>query len=383
MKELRLATTSKEFTRLVDLRQVNIERASTNPNENAVYNALPLVDGNNKSMLWERQYLFGYRILDFYCKDFKIAVEVDGVEHDQEYDNYRDEYLFRVYGIVVLRVRNNNPTDLCNLVKSLKNMGRSTYNKRNTIFSGILGKNPSHTNKEELSRVIPYDSDHSLLGKFLLERGVTSDYQKFTKKTKSHWNMIVKRYSGTLIKIKDKSGVQQAIDSLEVPYVNCKGDYLINPSNRDLIIYKKWGTVTDTMSVLKKDNSFSHQGQTGSGLRDFLSKMGRECDEIVARVGSNYGEFGHSDDVVPTGNVKKITLKEYINARCGNSTKAATDKELSVFSADRLHGWYDRHTNNSVESSKVVLLINAVIKRKSVSDYARNNLKKYLAKLSL
>ena len=57
-----------------------------------------------------RQYSVGPYILDFFCPEIKLAVELDGGQHNEpesrEYDAARSEYL-RDHGIDVLRFWNN------------------------------------------------------------------------------------------------------------------------------------------------------------------------------------------------------------------------------------------------------------------------------------
>jgi very-short-patch-repair endonuclease len=57
-----------------------------------------------------RQYSFGPYILDFYCPVKKLAVELDGGQHNlaecREYDSERTQYL-NAHGIEVLRFWNN------------------------------------------------------------------------------------------------------------------------------------------------------------------------------------------------------------------------------------------------------------------------------------
>ena len=61
-------------------------------------------------MKFFRQYSFGPYILDFYCPEKKLAVELDGGQHNQldgrEYDAARTNYL-NLYGIEVVRFWNN------------------------------------------------------------------------------------------------------------------------------------------------------------------------------------------------------------------------------------------------------------------------------------
>jgi very-short-patch-repair endonuclease len=60
-------------------------------------------------MKFRRQHAVGPFILDFYCPEARLVVEVDGEIHDspdtQEHDALRSEHLER-YGYRVLRVRN-------------------------------------------------------------------------------------------------------------------------------------------------------------------------------------------------------------------------------------------------------------------------------------
>jgi adenine-specific DNA-methyltransferase len=61
-------------------------------------------------MKFFRQYSIGPYILDFYCPAAKLAVELDGGQHNQydsqEYDTIRSEYL-KAQGIEVIRFWNH------------------------------------------------------------------------------------------------------------------------------------------------------------------------------------------------------------------------------------------------------------------------------------
>jgi very-short-patch-repair endonuclease len=54
-----------------------------------------------------RSYAFGPYILDFYCDDVKLCIEVDGAQHTfdeaRAYDEKRDAYL-KAHGIETLRI---------------------------------------------------------------------------------------------------------------------------------------------------------------------------------------------------------------------------------------------------------------------------------------
>lgn len=68
---------------------------------------------------WTPQAQWGYRIFDFWCAVLGVAIEIDGPEHDLDYDAYRDEYNFRRSAIVVFRVRNGNESDIQRVIGAL------------------------------------------------------------------------------------------------------------------------------------------------------------------------------------------------------------------------------------------------------------------------
>ena len=55
--------------------------------------------------MFKRQWLFGGYIIDFYCSDLKLAIEIDGMVHDQNAvrDQQRDLY-FAAEGVTVIRI---------------------------------------------------------------------------------------------------------------------------------------------------------------------------------------------------------------------------------------------------------------------------------------
>ena len=57
-----------------------------------------------------RQYSVGAYIIDFYCPEYKLAIELDGGQHaeeeNQEYDKIRTNYLESI-GVEVMRFWNN------------------------------------------------------------------------------------------------------------------------------------------------------------------------------------------------------------------------------------------------------------------------------------
>jgi very-short-patch-repair endonuclease len=73
-----------------------------------------------------RQYSIGPYILDFYCPSMRLAVELDGGQHNQseskEYDAVRSEYL-KAQGIEVIRFRNHNPSIPVKIVSGVEQSG--------------------------------------------------------------------------------------------------------------------------------------------------------------------------------------------------------------------------------------------------------------------
>lgn len=106
MKPLRWGTKSDEHKYMQMRQQQNLERCVSNANENWMAEKLKAT-----GLKWRRQAQWGMRLYDFWCAHLGVAVEVDGPEHDEDYDKHRDEYNLRRSGIVVLRVRNMNEED--------------------------------------------------------------------------------------------------------------------------------------------------------------------------------------------------------------------------------------------------------------------------------
>ena len=59
---------------------------------------------------FRRQFGAGPYVLDFYCPELRLAIELDGAVHDSAeavvYDSDRTEYLMREFRIRVMRFRN-------------------------------------------------------------------------------------------------------------------------------------------------------------------------------------------------------------------------------------------------------------------------------------
>ena len=70
---------------------------------------------------FSRQYSVGPYILDFYCVQNKICIELDGSQHkeNKEYDTERDSYL-NANGIKVLRFWNSELKDIDTVLNRIK-----------------------------------------------------------------------------------------------------------------------------------------------------------------------------------------------------------------------------------------------------------------------
>jgi very-short-patch-repair endonuclease len=70
-----------------------------------------LRSGRIKGLAFRRQHPLGDYVLDFYCPAIRMAIEVDGGQHNQapgrEHDQTRTQWL-RSKGIIVLRFWNND-----------------------------------------------------------------------------------------------------------------------------------------------------------------------------------------------------------------------------------------------------------------------------------
>nr|WP_223342154.1 endonuclease domain-containing protein [Synechocystis sp. PCC 7338] len=83
---------------------------------------------------FRRHHPIGNFIVDFYCPQLKLIIEVDGSIHDnqQEYDQYRYEKL-KEFGCYVLRFTNNQVID--DLASPLEKITQTTQ----TLFPPLLG----------------------------------------------------------------------------------------------------------------------------------------------------------------------------------------------------------------------------------------------------
>lgn len=61
-------------------------------------------------LLFRRQYSIDNHILDFFCPEYKIAIELDGESHAAKVDDdvQRDKYLLEHHGIYTIRYENRH-----------------------------------------------------------------------------------------------------------------------------------------------------------------------------------------------------------------------------------------------------------------------------------
>jgi very-short-patch-repair endonuclease len=379
MKELKIASSKEEFERLLELRDINMERALKNTNENLVYENL-LKTNYDRDFSWERQYVFGYRIFDFYSPKFKVAVEVDGVEHNKEYDNYRDEYLFRVHGIVVVRCRNKNLKDIAAINKFLSHVGKFVYGKRNKFFKDVLGRCSSMQDRELLSEALPYDENHSLMGQYLRSKGFYSEHQSFSLKTNDYWRKLVKQYKEKEIGtgVSDKLHFRDQLKSMGLPFHFIKGDFLFSEDAAEVMNYRKYRLINENTIVLNKDFSFSVRGVQGEGLDKFLQLMGaKNVNKLVVRKTNKFVEFGTKDEKKVV--LGEITLSEYMDIRCGKASKALTLKECKLFQIAYTSGWFEKNTNKTVPKQKALDMLKVISECLKVNISYRKRIKKFLS----
>ncbi|MHB9132301.1 MAG: endonuclease domain-containing protein [Armatimonadota bacterium] len=95
-------------------------RKSLTPAEEILWQALR--GRRLEGLKFRRQHPVGKYVLDFYCPEYRLVIELDGEIHDhqQEYDQIRTEHL-AAYGYRVIRFRNeevfNNLTGVLEVIR--------------------------------------------------------------------------------------------------------------------------------------------------------------------------------------------------------------------------------------------------------------------------
>lgn len=99
-------------------RRKNLRQKTTN-SENILWNELRRKKLGYK---FKRQFSVDNYVIDFYCPDFKLAIEIDGEIHKvkKAYDEYRTRTL-NAYGVTEIRFYNGEvERNLINVVKFIK-----------------------------------------------------------------------------------------------------------------------------------------------------------------------------------------------------------------------------------------------------------------------
>ena len=156
MKELKWITDKAQAEYMRKMRDINFESSIHNQNENRVWAVL----GTG----WTRQAVRGYRIHDFWNHDLGCAIEVDGAEHNRDHDNYRDEYNFRRSGVIVLRCRNNNKSDLEEVIRVIGIMETLNSRKDKLGIAGCTKKVRRYLSS------LPCDKNNPLFLEFLINQ---------------------------------------------------------------------------------------------------------------------------------------------------------------------------------------------------------------------
>lgn len=117
-QDARLPTDPKLLAHMRKRQNENRKRSANNPAETWMEKRL-----KETGMRWFRNSISYGRIYDFWNPEKGIAVEVDGVDHDEVYDATRDQRDYKWRGILVLRVNNFNEKDADEVVRIAKEEG--------------------------------------------------------------------------------------------------------------------------------------------------------------------------------------------------------------------------------------------------------------------
>lgn len=109
----------KRLNNVPQLKQRRVElRKNQTPQETILWAQLRQ---HRLGFKFKRQHSIGPYILDFYCPDRKLAIELDGSQHleNKQYDNERTVYMSD-FGIRIIRFWNNEVnTDIVGVMESI------------------------------------------------------------------------------------------------------------------------------------------------------------------------------------------------------------------------------------------------------------------------
>lgn len=159
MKPLQMPSNREEHAYMLMRKTQNVKRALVNPNENWMWKKL-----QKTTYKWSRQARYGYRIFDFWCHRLGVAIEVDGPEHNEQWDVYRDEYNFRHSGIIVLHVHNLDEEQADRVIGLIDRL--DTWQRRKSRL-GLRGKRKKSRRKKRVNM----DRSRSLAREYLVRFG--------------------------------------------------------------------------------------------------------------------------------------------------------------------------------------------------------------------
>jgi len=131
MKQLRWPTNKESHEYMRERQQQNLKLCLSSRAEEWMLQKL-----KTTGLKWTRQAQWGYRLFDFWCAKLGCAIEVDGSEHDADYDEYRDEYNFRRSGIIVIRVQNFDESSAEMALRLISQLGPHSDRKQELGISG-------------------------------------------------------------------------------------------------------------------------------------------------------------------------------------------------------------------------------------------------------
>ena len=126
----------KKFVRRINVKELERERKELRSFGTAAEAVLWLSLKNRQieGVRWRRQFSVGRFILDFYCPECKLGIELDGIQHysldGSDYDDRRSRWLEANFGIQILRFENRDVyTSYDNVVEYIREVVRDKLNK--------------------------------------------------------------------------------------------------------------------------------------------------------------------------------------------------------------------------------------------------------------
>ena len=125
----------KKFVRRINVKELERERKELRSFGTAAEAVLWLSLKNRQieGVRWRRQFSVGRFILDFYCPECKLGIELDGIQHysldGSDYDDRRSRWLEANFGIQILRFENRDIyTSYDNVVEYIREVVRDKLN---------------------------------------------------------------------------------------------------------------------------------------------------------------------------------------------------------------------------------------------------------------